>query len=278
MRSKLDKLKRISHIKILFIPESSGFEFRTFTLTIQKILLVAISYSILAAFFGFLIIGASPIGDSLFYKVSSLTHDEKQQIKELNEKIIFLTKELEGLKSTNERLRYAIILGDSSLKDSLGFHKDSAYTKQKNKIEGNLLAVFRKLFFSNESTQSSSYYFIKPVNGFISRDFNPAKGHNGIDYVVKTGSPVFAAASGYVTFSGYSNKDGYMIMIAHADNFMSIYKHCSVILKKERDAVLQGELIALSGNTGEITTGPHLHFEIWKNGKPIDPKLLIINF
>lgn len=278
MRSKFEKLKKISHIKILFIPESSEFESRTYTLTIQKILFIFIAYSILAAFLGFLVIGASPIGDSLFYKVSSLTHDEKQQINELNEKIIFLTKELEGLKSTNERLRYAIILGDSSLKDSLGSRMDSMDTKQKNRIEGNLLAVVRKLFFGNETTQLSNYYFIKPVNGFISRDFNPAKGHNGIDYVVKSESPIFAAASGYVTFSGYTNKDGYMIMIAHADNFISIYKHCSVILKKERDAVLQGELIALSGNTGEITTGPHLHFEIWKNGKPIDPKLLIINF
>jgi murein DD-endopeptidase MepM/ murein hydrolase activator NlpD len=69
-----------------------------------------------------------------------------------------------------------------------------------------------------------------------------------------------------------------MIIIVHPDDYITVYKHCSLLIKKERERVLQGELIALSGNTGEITTGPHLHFEVWKNGKPIDPKEILINY
>jgi murein DD-endopeptidase MepM/ murein hydrolase activator NlpD len=68
-----------------------------------------------------------------------------------------------------------------------------------------------------------------------------------------------------------------MIIIAHPDGYMTVYKHCSVLLKKTRDIVSEGELIALSGNTGELSTGPHLHFEIWKNGKPLDPQNLLLN-
>jgi lipoprotein NlpD len=81
-----------------------------------------------------------------------------------------------------------------------------------------------------------------------------------------------------VVFSDYTFTDGYKIIINHSNDYISIYKHCSSLLKNERDFVLQGELIALSGNSGEISSGPHLHFEVWKNGKPVDPKNVIINY
>ena len=126
--------------------------------------------------------------------------------------------------------------------------------------------------------QSKSYYFSKPADGFISRGFDPERGHMGIDFVIKTGTPVFAAANGYVIFADYTTKDGYMIILNHNNGYISVYKHCSVLLKRARETVLQGEVIALSGNTGEISTGPHLHFEIWKNGEPIDPKKVLINY
>ena len=70
--------------------------------------------------------------------------------------------------------------------------------------------------------------------------------------------------------------DGLKIIIQHDGGFISVYKHCSSLLKRKRDIVVQGELIALSGNTGQNTTGPHLHFEIWKNGKPQNPKEFFI--
>jgi murein DD-endopeptidase MepM/ murein hydrolase activator NlpD len=98
----------------------------------------------------------------------------------------------------------------------------------------------------------------------------------GIDFVVKTGTPVYVSANGFIIFANYTVKDGNMIIVSHPGNYISVYKHCSSLLKKERETVVQGELIALSGNTGEITTGPHLHFEIWKEGKPINPITILI--
>ena len=99
----------------------------------------------------------------------------------------------------------------------------------------------------------------------------------GIDIVAKDGTPVFASAGGFVVFSDYTNDYGHIIILSHSDGYLSFYKHCSLILKKEREFVKQGELIAKSGNSGLATTGPHLHFEIWHNGKAVDPESLLIN-
>lgn len=95
---------------------------------------------------------------------------------------------------------------------------------------------------------------------------------------MKSGTPVYAAANGYVIFADYTTEDGYMIILDNNNGYITVYKHCSVLLKRARDVVLQGETIALSGNTGEISTGPHLHFEIWKDGKPINPEKILINY
>ena len=199
------------------------------------------------------------------------------KINELNHKLNQVTKELEHLKDTNERLKFAIGLGDSTLLKSSG--KDTAKAeRKKNPFGGNIFAIITKMLQGEKDKQSKSYYFSKPADGFISRGFDPERGHMGIDFVIKTGTPVFAAANGYVIFADYTTKDGYMIILNHNNGYISVYKHCSVLLKRARETVLQGEVIALSGNTGEISTGPHLHFEIWKNGEPIDPKKVLINY
>ena len=99
----------------------------------------------------------------------------------------------------------------------------------------------------------------------------------GLDFSVKSGAPVYASESGMVIFADFTAGDGYKIIIQHDGGYISVYKHCSVLMKKERDIVSRGELIALSGNSGENTSGAHLHFEIWKDGKPLNPKEILIN-
>jgi murein DD-endopeptidase MepM/ murein hydrolase activator NlpD len=166
------------------------------------------------------------------------------------------------------------MLGDSALVESLYTRSDTVIKKS----GGNIISVFRDFiqkFIFQEKEETN--IFIKPVNGFISREFNKDKGHNGIDYVVKKETPVYSTADGFIVFADYTIQDGYMIIINHNDAYISIYKHCAVLLKEPRESVQQGELIALSGNTGEVSTGPHLHFEVWKNGQPVDPKSLFYN-
>lgn len=278
----LDRLKNIKSFSILIVPDHSGIKAKSHKFSFQKIAAMIVAYSIVVFFISYFILAFTPVG-SLLNVGSSLSKEDIAQVKTLNQRMIFLAKELEKMKSTNEKLRYAIFLGDSAMVDSLtkrdSLKPDSEpLTRTKNKAGGDILSVFKQLFFRNDSLETKGVLFNRPVNGFISRDFEPDKGHFGIDFVVKTGTPVYAASSGYVVFADYTVRDGYMIIINSPGNYVTVYKHCSALLKKPRDIVNEGEPIALSGNTGEITTGPHLHFEVWKNGQPINPKTLLINY
>jgi murein DD-endopeptidase MepM/ murein hydrolase activator NlpD len=273
---KINSLKKFKSFFVQIIPEQTAAGIKSRRFSMGNIIFIIIAYTFIISFLGFVFFSVTPLGDIIFPPPSTLSKADYEKIEELNKKMIFLTKELESLKSTNERLRYAIMLGDSTLIDSITNKENNSINKKKS--GGNIYAIIKQLFFDDKDTQSKSYYFYKPANGFISREFDPGKGHFGIDIVTKTGSPVFAAANGYIVFADYTTKDGYMMIINHPDNYSSVYKHCSTLIKKVRENVYQGELIALSGNTGETTTGPHLHFEIWMNGQPINPKSVIYNY
>ena len=116
-----------------------------------------------------------------------------------------------------------------------------------------------------------------PVEGTITQSFNAKENHLAIDIAVDTGTPIKAISDGRVLFAEWTVETGYVIIIDHGDMLITTYKHNSSLLKKQNELVNAGEVIALSGNHGTLTTGPHLHFELWKNGSPIDP-LQLFNF
>lgn len=113
--------------------------------------------------------------------------------------------------------------------------------------------------------------FFPPVNGTVSQGFDLEKKHFAIDVAAQQGAPVKAIADGTVIFSEWTAETGYVILIEHRDNIISVYKHNGALTKNQGDLVRSGEVIASVGNTGELTTGPHLHFELWRNGQPKDP-------
>ncbi len=272
------KLKLIKSFSIMIIPDHAGGGTQSHHVYFNKIVLYAVIYTVVVAIVGFIFFSFTPVKGLIFPSQTTLSSSDMKIVNELNRKMIFLSRELEDLKSTNEKLRYAIILGDSTLLDSIKFEQKKSEAPDKLKIQGSLFAVVEKFFSGKKDNDSKSYYFYNPVNAFVSREFKPENGHLGVDYVLKTGTPVYASANGYIAFSDYTASSGNMIIIIHPDDYITVYKHCSLLLKKEREKVLQGELIALSGNTGEITSGPHLHFEIWKDGQPINPKKILINY
>ena len=113
--------------------------------------------------------------------------------------------------------------------------------------------------------------FFAPVTGTISQKFDATSKHFAIDIVAKKGTPVKAIADGTVIFSGWSADTGYVILLKHSNDFISVYKHNGNLLKQQGDYVKTGEVLASIGSTGELTTGPHLHFELWKGGYAINP-------
>ncbi len=281
---KLNGFKKIKSYSVLIIPTGAGVESKTHHFPAGKVYTVVGAYSVIIFLLGFFLLSISPVKGLFFPSDNSLTPGEKKLVDELNQKMFSLTEELKDLKSTNRDLRSAMMLEDTTHTDSIpGRHVNKNIQRKKSPYGGDAYLVFKEIFpklLEQQEKQASSgklFYFVRPLMGFISRGFDPAIGHMGIDIVAKVGTPVDAAASGYVVFADYTVRDGYMIIINHPNGYVTVYKHCSALLKKQRDIVTGGETIALSGNSGEMTTGPHLHFEIWKHGKPIDPKNLLLN-
>jgi murein DD-endopeptidase MepM/ murein hydrolase activator NlpD len=129
-----------------------------------------------------------------------------------------------------------------------------------------------KQIMSDEKIDVKKDNFYVPLQGVISNKFDPSKSHYGVDIVAQEGTPVIAIQEGTVILATWSVNTGYVIEIQHPNNLISVYKHNGELLKKEGDKVKAGEPIALVGNSGEQTTGPHLHFEMWHNGVPVDPE------
>jgi len=268
--------KNLKSFSVIIVPDDTSHEARSKKFTLTRIFFFAFIYSILIAVFGYYFFALSGIASYVLPGNFIQSTENAEKMEQLNSKIIFLAKELQHLKSANQKLKYALALGDSALIDSFKINPDSLQKLYKTPKEGNIFGVLLNYLKKVFSLQDSPIFFILPVNGYISRSFDPERGHYGMDLVVKDGTPVFATVGGFVVFSGYTNNYGHIIILSHSDGYLSIYKHCSVILKKEREFVKQGDLIAQSGNSGLATTGPHLHFEIWHNGKPINPETVLI--
>lgn len=118
--------------------------------------------------------------------------------------------------------------------------------------------------------------FYRPTRGLLSSNFNPDERHFGVDIAANPNESVLATLDGTVVFGGYTAETGYVIEIQHNRDFISVYKHCGSLLKQTGDKVKAGEVIALVGNTGAQTTGPHLHFELWRKGEALNPEKYIV--
>ena len=118
--------------------------------------------------------------------------------------------------------------------------------------------------------------FYCPTRGIVSASFDAEQRHYGTDIAANPGESVLATLDGTVILSAYTAETGYVIQVQHRQDFVSVYKHCGSLLKREGDTVKGGEAIALVGNTGQLTTGPHLHFELWHRGRALNPEIYIV--
>lgn len=125
----------------------------------------------------------------------------------------------------------------------------------------------------NESNSGAvDFHFLSPINGYITAHYDQSKDHYGIDVAGAKNEPIKAITSGMVIISSWTVETGYVIGIQHENNLVSFYKHNSVLLKKVGNFVNAGDAIAIIGNSGELSSGPHLHFELWHDGKPLNPE------
>jgi murein DD-endopeptidase MepM/ murein hydrolase activator NlpD len=149
---------------------------------------------------------------------------------------------------------------------------DSQFRKN---FESSDLALISLTSSSSRYRELQEIFFFTPINGLISDGFDVKKGHYGVDIVAKTNEPVKNIADGTVIFASWTQDAGYVMMIQHKGNLISVYKHNAELYKKTGTFVYAGEIIAIVGNSGELTNGPHLHFELWYNGNPLNPEEFI---
>ncbi len=125
---------------------------------------------------------------------------------------------------------------------------------------------------AGEVSNLANIHFFPPVKGIISSNYDPRTRHYAIDIVTQPKAVVSSTLEGTVIMTGWTMETGFVIMIQHANNLVSVYKHNARLLKEMGDRVWAGEAISIVGDSGELyTSGPHLHFELWFNGEPLDP-------
>ena len=197
----------------------------------------------------------------------------------------FKTDSIENVIALNNQYYNSIKKVLSGELDTIAFNRDSILneinkdllTSQLNRSsEDSLLREYIEeedrfnLTTSQLIIENKNLY--QPVLGEITQKFNYKEEHFAIDIAVDTGTPIKSVSDGRVVLSEWTMETGHVIIVDHGDMLLSVYKHNSSLLKSQNELVTAGEVIALSGNQGTLTTGPHLHFELWKNGVPIDPE------
>lgn len=169
----------------------------------------------------------------------------------------FIVETIEDYKEDVER---SIVIDERKLNAT---KKDSLF---REKIDRN-----NRFPLLNNNNDAVKIVFFAPISGNITQQFNANNKHFAVDVTAKTGTPVKAVAEGTVILAEWTAETGYVITIQHANRYISVYKHNGNLLKTQGDFVKSGEVIASVGSTGELSTGPHLHFELWSNGYSVNP-------
>jgi murein DD-endopeptidase MepM/ murein hydrolase activator NlpD len=145
-------------------------------------------------------------------------------------------------------------------------------------FEDELLAEQTNVSIRGNNTnrkELSQMHFFVPLKGIVTNTFNSASQHFGVDLVSEPNARICSVLDGSVIFSGWTLETGYVIYIQHDADLISVYKHNAELLKTTGDRVKAGEPVAIIGNSGEFTSGPHLHLELWHRGNPVDPQQYI---
>lgn len=197
----------------------------------------------------------------------NLQTDSLQKVIEVNERYYAsIKKVLQGEISPMDFNRDSIIEAaqvEISQRDLMPSKEDSLLREKVDKED--------KFNLFESATSVSNFVLFPPAIGTITEAYNADDKHFAIDIALAKDTPVKSTADGTVIFAEWTAETGYVIIIEHSYGLISVYKHNASLTKEQGDLVKAGEVIATAGNTGDLTTGPHLHFELWSDGYPINP-------
>lgn len=268
--------------KLSFLHNESYHEKWSLKTTPLRLVSLIVIYSILIVFISLTIIKYTPlkylfIAEVNVYELNQTSEENIKTLEELEERLNANEQYIQDLK---------LIINDSIIPFKNEENLDSLLPENysPNFTESSADSMFRAKFekesISNSTTtnavnETNYGFYMNPVNGVVSASYNQQKHHYGVDIVTQKEEPIKSVSDGVVVFANWTSDNGYVILIQHNSNTISVYKHCSVLLKKVGDRVESGDVIAVVGNSGEFTDGPHLHFELWQNGFPMNPQQIL---
>lgn len=166
---------------------------------------------------------------------------------------------------------------DKPKKDSLKNYKDinskpsDADLKLRNEVE-EMKSTQANTAYQSKNIALNELVFYTPVKGIVVTSFNVSEEHLGVDVVTKPEESIKSPLAGTIVYTGFTIEDGYIVHIQHGLNLVSIFKHNSKLLRKTGDRIKTGDVIGIVGNTGTTSKGPHVHYELWFNGVPVNPE------
>ena len=182
---------------------------------------------------------------------------------------------IESFSSTISGEEFNSVYFDNQSVQNIELSELEANTNVEDSLLRKIVEIEDRFNIIESEDNEISIDLISPANGLISEGFNFSNKHFGVDIVLKERTPIKSISDGIVIFSAWTLSYGYTVVVYHKNKLTSIYKHNESVKVKKGDYVMSGEVIAMSGNTGELTTGPHLHLEIWDSQGPLNPEDLI---
>ena len=294
---KVNWLKRLNgflrkKVRILIISKETYEEKRAFDVSLIMILVYSLFTFLILTLLTYMIVSAT----SLRYFIPGYPNTvDTERMEQIDKNNLIKLEEYEA--KINRYYEYfhnlSVILNGGDIKDEAVTKKDTlsqnnpthSYNFKLTKNDSLLrlkiderekydISIFSA---SNRIDEKlNGVLFFSPLKGEITNRFDLKKGHYGIDVIASNNEAVKAILNGTVVYADWTPENGHVIQLQHAQNLVSIYKHNSFLLKKTGDLVKAGDAVAIVGNSGELSTGPHLHFELWHNGIPLDPEKFVV--
>jgi murein DD-endopeptidase MepM/ murein hydrolase activator NlpD len=280
-KRKLIKKKLFTKNRLVILNEETFEEIFSLKLTLMNVFVVATVGAFLIIFVTTFIIAFTPLREYIPGYASSKL---KKDATELALKSDSLSNALKKNEAYIESIK-KVLTGDL---DYAKFNKDSILASPSETVsEQDLQPTAADLKLREEVAREDKYnLFVKakpkvttvlfpPAKGMITEKYNAKEKHFAIDIALAKNTPIKATLNGTVIFADWTPTTGNVIILRHNNGFISVYKHAASLTKSQGDIVRTGEVIALAGSSGQESTGVHLHFELWKDGYPIDPTIFI---
>jgi len=284
----LDFLKQIFKAKerdltfVLFDDDEGPASSKTFKFRPEK--LWHLFYGSLAVMLviALLIFMFTPVGNLIYNQED---HELRQSVIEISERVQALKDSLNARDMQLAEIQQILSAGTDTVfnvgtpyQPQMQNAEGSAFREQNaiSKVNAYEMISQNEIIFSSLFKQAPEFPAFYPVNGTLTRGYNPENGHYGIDIATKNNIPFRALADGAVINQDWTTNYGYVIQVQHNNGIISIYKHASSVSKKIGDVILKGEILGTVGDVGILSSGPHLHLEIWKNGVPQNPNSYLV--